>query len=60
MEIRDKMAEEQKLSPLTVYKILHNKEDTTYRRSKERKTTEDHKRGTGQLKKYRKTGNIVN
>jgi hypothetical protein len=33
-------------------KSLDNKEETTYRRSKHRKNTEDHKRETGQLKNY--------
>jgi hypothetical protein len=33
-----------------VNKSLNNKEETTYKRAKERKSTEDHKTVTGQLK----------
>jgi hypothetical protein len=31
-------------------KSLNNKEKTTFRRAKEKKSTENHERGTGQLK----------
>jgi hypothetical protein len=45
------MVEEQKLSPLdTMNKNLDNKEKSTYRRAIEKKSTENHKRGLGQLK----------
>jgi hypothetical protein len=35
-----------------VNKSLENKGETTYRRAKERKSTENHKRGSGQLKMW--------
>jgi hypothetical protein len=42
-------------------KSLDNKEQSTYRGAKERKNTENHKRGTGQLKNMAKQkGNRVN
>jgi hypothetical protein len=42
-------------------KSLDNKEETTYRRAKERKTTENHSTRTGQLKNtVKREGSQVN
>jgi hypothetical protein len=42
-------------------KSLNNKEKTTFRRAKEKKSTENHERGTGQLKNtVKQKDNTVN